>query len=133
MMVDASAMLAVLNGEAEGPNLAAVIEAAKTPFTSPLAIFEACAALMRENQLAAGEADAAVREFLDVASIRVVPISDAMASAAVEAFGRFGKGRHPARLNLGDCFAYACAMAHRAPLLYKDDDFARTDVNDEFS
>jgi uncharacterized protein with PIN domain len=63
--------LARLNGEADGPNLAAVIEAAKTPFTSPLAIFEA--------------------------------------------FRRFGKGRRPARLDLGDCFPYACAMAHRAP------------------
>ncbi|MFZ1964862.1 MAG: type II toxin-antitoxin system VapC family toxin [Roseiarcus sp.] len=132
MMVDASAIVAVLNREAEGPNLAAAIEAAEAPFTSPLAIFEAAAALMRENELAAGEADAAVREFLDAASIRVVPISDAMASAALEAFGRFGKGRHPARLNLGDCFAYACARAYRAPLLYKGGDFVETDVNDEF-
>jgi ribonuclease VapC len=133
MMVDASAIVAVLNREAEGPNLAAAIEAASAPFTSPLAIFEASSALMRENELAAGEADAAVREFLDAASIRVIPISDAMASAALEAFGRFGKGRHAARLNLGDCFAYACAIVHRAPLLYKGDDFSKTDVNDGFA
>ncbi len=132
MMVDASAIVAVLNREAEGSKLAAAIEAAKAPFTSPLAIFEAAAALMRENHLGAGDADAAVREFLETASIRVVPISDATASAAIEAFGRFGKGRHAAGLNLGDCFAYACANAHRAPLLYKGDDFIRTDVNDEF-
>lgn len=132
MMVDASAIVAVLNRDAEGPKFAADIETANAPFTSPVAIFEASAALMRENQFAASDADAAVREFLDAASIRVVPISDAMASAAAEAFGRFGKGRHPARLNLGDCFAYACAIAYRAPLLYKGDDFSRTDVNDAF-
>lgn len=132
MMVDASAIVAVLNREPDGPEFAAAIEAASGPFTSPLAIFEASAALMRENEFAAGEADAAVREFLETASVRVVPISDAMASAALEAFGRFGKGRSPARLDLGDCFAYACARAHRAPLLYKGDDFAKTDVNAEF-
>ena len=131
-MVDASAIVAVLNREAEAPGLAAAIEAARAPFTSPLAIFQASSALMRVKGFAAGEAEAVAREFLDAASIRVVPISDAMASAALEAFGRFGKGRHPAGLNFGDCFAYACATAYRAPLLYKGDDFAKTDVNDEF-
>jgi ribonuclease VapC len=51
-----------------------------------------------------------------------------MATTAAAAFDRFGKGRHPAALNLGDCFAYACARAYRAPLLYKRQDFAKTDI-----
>lgn len=54
---------------------------------------------------------------------------DAQQSAlAAEAFLRFGKGRHPARLNLGDCFSYALAKSLNAPLLYKGDDFAKTDI-----
>jgi ribonuclease VapC len=48
---------------------------------------------------------------------------------AVDCFQRYGKGRHPARLNLGDCLSYACAKAHGAKLVYKGDDFAQTDAN----
>jgi ribonuclease VapC len=53
-----------------------------------------------------------------------------MAAMAIQAFERFGKGRHPAQLNMGDCFAYTCALAQGAPLLFKGDDFSKTDVND---
>lgn len=52
----------------------------------------------------------------------------ALGGAAFAAFLKFGKGRHPARLNLGDCFAYALAKSLDAPLLYKGDDFAKTDI-----
>jgi ribonuclease VapC len=48
--------------------------------------------------------------------------------AALQAFARYGRGRHPAQLNMGDCFAYACARARNVQLLYKGDDFARTDL-----
>jgi ribonuclease VapC len=130
MMVDASAMVAILNREPDGPELARQIESAKAPFTSPLAVYETLAALMRENRWTASEAEAVVRAFLDAAAIRVVPLTDGMATKAAVAFERFGKGRHPAGLNLGDCFAYACARAYRATLLYKGNDFERTDVND---
>jgi ribonuclease VapC len=51
-----------------------------------------------------------------------------MTSLALGAFERFGRSRHPADLNFGDCFAYACARAYRAPLLYKGNDFAQTDL-----
>lgn len=47
---------------------------------------------------------------------------------ATAAYDRYGKGRHPARLNMGDCFAYACAKTHDARLLYKGDDFSKTDL-----
>jgi ribonuclease VapC len=64
--------------------------------------------------------------WLDQLAVRVndTPVTQ----AALDAYLRFGKGRHPARLNLGDCFAYALAKALDAPLLYKGDDFALTDV-----
>ena len=58
-----------------------------------------------------------------------VPIDEAIARLAVDCFQQFGKGRHPAKLNFGDCLSYACAKALGVPLLFKGDDFARTDVN----
>jgi ribonuclease VapC len=60
--------------------------------------------------------------------ISVVPVDHALAQIAADAFARYGKGRHPAGLNFGDCFAYALARSLNAPLLFKGDDFARTDV-----
>ncbi|WP_414643687.1 type II toxin-antitoxin system VapC family toxin [Bosea sp. (in: a-proteobacteria)] len=60
--------------------------------------------------------------------IDIVPFDEALAGLAFEAYRRFGKGRHPARLNMGDCAAYALAQARRWPLLFKGDDFALTDV-----
>jgi len=66
--------------------------------------------------------------FLKRANIAVRSIDDEQARWAVQAFLAFGKGRHPARLNLGDCFSYAAAKALNAPLLYVGDDFAKTDI-----
>ncbi len=54
-----------------------------------------------------------------------------MATMAIQAFERFGEGRHPAQLNMADCFAYACARAQGAPLLFTGEDFSKTDVDDE--
>ena len=58
----------------------------------------------------------------------VVGVTPEQAEIAVEAFRRFGRGRHPARLNIGDCFAYALAKRRGEPLLFKGDDFAQTDI-----
>ena len=70
-----------------------------------------------------------VREFLGVAAIRAVSITEREAETALAAFFRYGKGcRHPAQLNLGDCFAYAVAKSHRTALLFKGDDFSKTDI-----
>jgi len=69
-----------------------------------------------------------VGRILSEASIEIIPINARMADLAVDAFDRFGKGRHPARLNLADCMSYAAAKAYRAPLLYKGDDFSKTDL-----
>ena len=69
-----------------------------------------------------------VVNFIAARRIAIVPIGDQEADAALDAHRRFGKERHPARLNMGDCFAYACAKTNGAALLYKGDDFARTDL-----
>ena len=69
-----------------------------------------------------------VDETLIDAAIEIAPVSLEQARLAVTAFERFGKGRHPARLNLGDCFSYALAKERGLPLLFKGSDFARTDI-----
>ena len=69
-----------------------------------------------------------VEALLATLGLRVVPLTDAHARLATDAFLRWGKGRHPAGLNFGDCMAYAVAKAEGAPLLFTGGDFARTDV-----
>jgi ribonuclease VapC len=61
-------------------------------------------------------------------SIRLVPIGEAELAIALDAYQIYGKGRHKAQLNMGDCFAYACAKTNNARLLYKGDDFSKTDL-----
>ncbi|MEF2550646.1 type II toxin-antitoxin system VapC family toxin [Aurantimonas sp. A2-1-M11] len=65
---------------------------------------------------------------MSAAGIDLVAIPPVATSTAIEAYARYGKGRHPAALNFGDCFAYACARHFNLPLLFKGDDFARTDI-----
>ena len=74
------------------------------------------------------DAEGAVEAFLTDFNIEVVAIQAEARREAIRAHVRYGKGRHPAALNFGDCFAYACARHARSPLLYKGDDFSRTDI-----
>jgi ribonuclease VapC len=127
--VDASAIVAILTREPEADALADVLERARSPITSPVAVFEATLGLCRKRHASVAEAKADVRDFLAAAGIRTVPIGDLEADAALDAMARYGKGRgHPAQLNLGDCFAYAVAKTRQAALLFKGDDFSRTDI-----
>lgn len=129
MFVDASAMVAILAGENEDVALFRCLETASNPITSALAIFEAASALCHNKELSVEAAAAEVRGLLSHASIRVVPVTDNEARGALMAYARDGKGRgHPARLNMGDCFAYACVRAHRVPLLFIGNDFPQTDI-----
>ena len=70
-----------------------------------------------------------VREFLDELDLGFVAMGEREYELAVEAYERFGKGRHPASLNMGDCHAYACAKAHGARLLFKGNDVSQTDIS----
>ena len=129
MFVDASAIVAILTREAEADALADVLEGARSPITSPIAIFEAALGICRKRHASVGEAEADVREFLELAGIRAVPITEREAATALAAFSRYGKGRgHPAQLNLGDCFAYAIAKNPRTALLFEGEDFDKTDI-----
>ncbi len=129
MFIDASAMVAMLTDEPDGDRLTRVLEGDQGPITSAIAIYETAARLMSKSSLSGEEARRTVEEFLRTTNVRVVAIGEREAEMALRAFERFGKRRHPAGLNMGNCFAYACAKVHGAPLLFIGDDFSLTDVN----
>jgi ribonuclease VapC len=128
MFVDASAIVAVLTKEPERALFREKIESARSILMSSLTIYEATLGLARitRNNLVASRAT--MRDFISISQARIVPLDVAIGELAVDAFDRFGKGRHRAGLNMGDCFSYACAKAHRVPLLFKGDDFVHTDI-----
>lgn len=128
MFIDASAIVAVIARE---PGSARLIKALRRPgrrMTSGLAVWEAVVALNRIRPCPVEETERTVRDFLDAGDIALVSLGLEETAAALAAHARFGKGRHPARLNLGDCFAYACARAHGARLLFVGEDFPQTDI-----
>ena len=105
------------------------MDAARAPITSPIAFFEAALGICPKRRTSVEQAEEDVLEFLEVAGIEMIPITSKEAETALSAFSRYGKGRgHPAQLNLGGCFAYAMAKNHRRALLFKGDDFDKTDI-----
>jgi len=130
MFVDTSAFVAMLTDEPEAEALATALERAGKKRTSPLVRLETCAVLATRLDIAPTRAEALFDELLAEADIEVAPLTDAVGRIAVKAFETYGKGRHPARLNIVDCFSYACAKALDAPLLFKGNDFMQTDVNE---
>ncbi len=128
MFLDASAMIAVIVREEDGPALAARLAQADRVHTSPIAIYEAVLAVARIHNTGAAGAQRIVDRFLNAVSAEIVPITAEIGRGAIEAFERYGRGRHPARLNMGDCFAYGCARSLDVPLLFKGDDFSQTDI-----
>lgn len=128
MIVDASALVSILLEEDDAEQLNLRLEAADVRFTHPVSVYETVTALMRSTGRAVDAAESVVVRFLAQAEIGLIPIGRAETNAALDAFARYGKGRHPAALNMGDCFSYACARARGLSLLYKGDDFARTDL-----
>jgi ribonuclease VapC len=128
MFLDASAIVAILVIEEDGPVLQQKLEEADRAYTSGMAIYEATLGIARVLNISIGAARDDVRRFIVAARVKIIAISADIGYAALSAFERFGRGRHPARLNMGDCFAYACARALSVPLLYKGDDFSQTDI-----
>ena len=129
MFVDASAIVAILTREADADELADALDGARSPITSAIAVFEATLGVCRKRHASVAEAQEDVSEFLEIAGVRTVSVTSKEAEAALDAFSRYGKGRgHPAQLNLGDCFAYAVARTYRTGLLFKGEDFRKTDI-----
>jgi ribonuclease VapC len=128
MFLDASAIIGIIAMEDDAASLAGRLAQARQVQVSGLAVFEAVAGLARIANAPPLDALALVERFLDEVDATVVAIDRGTGLAAIEAFQRFGKGRHPAGLNMGDCFAYACARQSKALLLCKGNDFPRTDI-----
>lgn len=125
MVIDPSALLAILQDEPERRAFNEAIEAATHRRLSTASLVEL--SIVIEARLGA-EGIRDLDLFLATAEIELVPFDANQARLAREAFRRFGKGRHPAGLNLGDCFSYALARDLDEPLLFKGNDFALTDV-----
>lgn len=125
MIVDSSAVIAILFKEPEALSFATAIGgSASVAIAAPTLVETAIVAEGRSGGGMSDRLDALLAE-LDP---EVVAFTAEHAALARDAWRRFGKGRHPAGLNLGDCFAYALAVARDETLLFKGDDFARTDV-----
>jgi ribonuclease VapC len=125
MVIDASVIIAILFGEPEAATFAEVIERDAVRLISAAAVLEA--AIVVESELG----DSGARELdllLYQAGITITPFSPEHLAAARHAYRVFGKGRHAAALNFGDCFSYALSKSTGEPLLFKGEDFPRTDV-----
>jgi ribonuclease VapC len=126
MILDTSALIAILRFEAEAPELARIIERAAQPRISAVSYVEAGAVIDgSRDPIASRRFD----ELIEEARIAIEPVTEAQARIARQAYRDFGKtSGHAAKLNFGDCFAYALAKATGEPLLFKGQDFSRTDV-----
>ena len=134
MIVDTSALIAILRFEAEAPEFAKIIasaaesaaESLAQPRISAVSYVEAGAVIDgSKDPIASRRFD----ELIEEAQIAIEPVTEAQARIARQAYRDFGKtSGHPAKLNFGDCFSYALAKSKGEPLLFKGQDFSRTDV-----
>ena len=125
MVIDTSALVAILEDEPERRQFNECIEAEPTRLISAATVLEAGIVMEARRGEAAGlELDLLLKR----ARFEVVPVDAEQVETAREAFRRYGRGRHPAGLNFGDCFSYALAQVLGEPLLFKGEDFSRTDV-----
>jgi ribonuclease VapC len=125
MVVDTSALIAVLNGEPESRRLEEAMLAAPGLAISAATLVEASIVADWKSQ-PDGMADLDL--LLGELRIEIIPVTREHAELARAAYRQFGKGRHPAALNFGDCFSYALARALGEPLLFVGGDFSRTDI-----
>jgi len=126
--LDASAAIAIIARASDAATLAGRLRQAGEVHTSAIAIYETVLGLARLGQTSIPDAQAVLDRFVESARVQVVPITAEIGRFALSAFDRYGRGRHPASLNMGDCFGYACAHQLDMPLLCKGDDFPLTDI-----
>jgi ribonuclease VapC len=125
MVLDSSAVVAILRREPEAVAFAHLVASANLPIMSAASVLETATLLEgRYGESAGRELDL----FLVEANIRVVSVDREQVEAARRGWRKYGKGRHPAALNFGDCFSYALAKISGEPLLAKGKDFAQTDI-----
>jgi len=129
IFIDASAMISMMTGESDANELADQMEAEQSRLCSAISLWETIAGLCRSYTFSVPSARRVVQSFIALNEINFVTVGEREFELASQAYAEFGKGRHPAALNLGDCFAYACAKSNEAKLLFKGDDFTKTDIS----
>ncbi len=125
MVLDTSAIIAILQNEPGSDRLVESMEKAGVLRISAASVVEA-GIVMFSRFGDAGEIE--VDQFIHRLGVSVIPVTELHAEQARTAYRRYGKGHHPARLNYGDCFSYAIAVSLQEPLLFTGEDFAKTDV-----
>ncbi|MCB0212438.1 MAG: type II toxin-antitoxin system VapC family toxin [Anaerolineae bacterium] len=125
MVVDTSAIIAILEYEVEADQFAEAIQTDPVRFISAATLLECAIVIEARHGQAGGDK---LDQMLHIANIQVEPVTAEQITAARLAFRTYGKGRHPAALNFGDCFSYALAKITDQPLLFKGNDFSQTDV-----
>ena len=122
MAVDSSALMAIVLGEERGEACAAALKTDEEVIVSAGTVAEALVVAARRD------VNAQMQRLIEDMGIEVIPVTLNSAQRVAEAYSRWGKGVHPAALNLGDCFAYAVAKENECPLLYVGNDFSKTDI-----
>jgi ribonuclease VapC len=124
MVIDSSALIAIVLAEPERRRFIEAIIAADVRLVAASTMFEASMVALSRTETRLRD----LRDFCARSDIEIVPFGPEHLDLAIDAFRRYGKGRHPAGLNFGDCFSYALAKATGEPLLFKGDDFSQTDI-----
>lgn len=125
LVVDTSAAVAIITDETHGDQLAGILAGAEIRLMAAATLVEL--GIVIESRLGpAGQA--VVSQFLSASEIDIVPVGADLAELALQGWRRYGKGRHPAQLNYGDCFTYALAIQRSLPVLCTGEDFARSDA-----
>jgi ribonuclease VapC len=126
MVIDSSAIIAVLLNEANAAQIAKAIDSGSQRLLSAAGLLEASIVIeSRKGEAAGRELDLLIYR----AAIEVVAVDQDQVEIARIAWRRYGKGRHPAELNYGDCFSYALARSRRLPLLFQGENFSRIDID----
>jgi len=125
MILDSSALVAVVLSEPGHESLLAKIKASRNVGIGAPTLVESLIVLLRRLE---GDPAPVLADLLRAFEAEVIPFTEGHCRAAFRAYARFGKGRHPAALNFGDCLSYAMASVADEPLLYVGDDFAQTDI-----
>ena len=129
VLVDASALVAIMTQEDDAARLETVLERHNSRLYCATGAWETIRAVARIHNVDVSKASETIDTLFRNLDFRLVPIGEAEGRLAIDAHRRYGKGTgHPAALNMGDCFAYACAKTNEAMLLYKGDDFVHTDL-----
>ena len=126
MVIDSSTLIAILESESEAEQLAEAIERDHVRLISAVSIVETT--IVIENRRGS-DGVKALNLLMNKIAIEVIPVTAEHATTACQAYRDFGKGIHPAKLNFGDCFSYAAAKLRREPLLFKGNDFNKTDID----